>query len=272
MSTKTSTPPVVMVIGGMDPSGGAGLCADIQTLSMLGCHAAPVVTAVTVQDTSSVTGYELVEPEVIRAQVQTVLDDIYPVVIKTGMLVNKEVILVLVEALSNYPEISLIVDPVMSSNMNDALSEHSLIKSIKDDLLPLASLLTPNIPEAIALAGMDTMDSADTCADVIWKANRNCDCLITGTHAESEQVTNRYYRQGKKSREWRWQRLPHEYHGSGCTLASACAAGLAHGLSMEQAIDQAQQHVMESLSAAFKPGKGQYLPYRLCPNLTVEAR
>ncbi len=270
MSNKTASPPVVMVIGGMDPSGGAGLCADIQTLSMLGCHAAPVVTAVTVQDTSAVKGYDLVDPEVIRAQMQAVMEDISPSVIKTGMLVNKEVILGLVEVLLNYPHISLVVDPVMSSNMNDALSEHSLISSIKEDLLPVASLVTPNIPEAIALAAKGDVETADACAAVISNANSNCDCLITGTHADSEQVINRYYRQGKKSKEWCWPRLPYEYHGSGCTLASACAAGLALGLDMEEAVDQAQQHVMKSLSAAFKPGKGQHIPYRLNTNLAVE--
>jgi hydroxymethylpyrimidine/phosphomethylpyrimidine kinase len=154
--------------------------------------------------------------------------------------------------------------------MNDALSEHSLISSIKEYLLPVASLITPNIPEAIALAGKDPQDPADACAAAIWNSNSNCACLITGTHAESEQVINRYYRQGKISREWTWQRLPYEYHGSGCTLASACAAGLAHGLSMEQAVEQAQQHVMKSLSAGFNPGKGQHIPYRLCSNPAVE--
>ncbi len=116
------------------------------------------------------------------------------------------------------------------------------------------------------MAGMDAsdIDDADTCARLIYEKNSSCDCLITGTHAESRQVINRYFRQGKKLKEWAWERLKYEYHGSGCTLASAIAAGVAQGISIEQAVEQAQNYVMKSLINGFKPGKGQHVPYRLC--------
>ncbi len=265
-------PPVVMVIGGMDPSGGAGLCADIQTLSSLGCHAAPVVTALAVQDTSVVKTFELVDVELIRAQMETVFDDISPSVIKTGMLGSRDVISVVADVLKKQPEIQLIVDPVMSSNNDDSLSEHSLSSTIKELLIPIATLISPNIPEAAVLAGKDPLNTvdADDCAALLYDRDSHCDCLITGTHAESRQVINRYYQQGRKKKEWCWERLQFEYHGSGCTLASAIAAGVAHGLKMEQAVDQAQHYVMKCLVSGFKPGQGQHVPYRLCSNLSAK--
>jgi hydroxymethylpyrimidine/phosphomethylpyrimidine kinase len=256
-------PPVVLVIGGMDPSGGAGLCADIQTLSALGCHAAPVVTATTVQDTCAVTSFQPVETSLVEAQMRAVLEDLSPSVVKTGMLANSEIITAVSSILRNYPEIKLIVDPVMSSNNDEQLSEGALIEPLKSLLFPLATILTPNLPEARLLAGENV--SVDDCAARLSDSN----CMITGTHDESTDVINRYYLRGEKRREWTWPRLEYDYHGSGCTLASAIAAGIAHGLQMEQALEQAQEFVINSLQAGFKPGHGQHIPGRLCRDTTV---
>ncbi len=258
MSSKKNRHPVVMIIGGMDPSGGAGLCADIQTLSAFGCHAAPVVTAVTVQNTVSVRDFQAIDATRVRAQMQAVFDDFYPVVVKTGMLANRETVIAVSNFLAEYPEIEIVVDPVMRSNTDVCLSEDSLSRDLKEYLFPLASLITPNLPEACALAEVDA--NADDCAARL----KNVNCLITGTHAESRQVTNRYYRFGKKEKEWHWPRLKFEYHGSGCTLASAIAAGLAHGRDEILVLEQAQQYVIESLQAGFRPGQGQHIPDRLC--------
>ena len=260
MRTRQPAPPVVMVIGGMDPSGGAGLCADIQTLSAMGCHAAPVVTAVTVQDTVEVRSFQAVEASLVEEQMRAVLDDLSPSVVKTGMLANREIISVVSSLLGEFPEIKVITDPVMSSNNNESLSECSLTESLKTLLLPVATIITPNIPEARQLAGKSA--SADDCATLL----SDSDCLITGTHAESSSVINRYYQRGRKLREWSWPRLEFEYHGSGCTLASAIAAGIAHGLEMELALEQAQQFVINSLRAGFRAGHGQHMPDRLCHN------
>lgn len=266
MNKQNICPPVVMVIGGMDPSGGAGLGADIQTLTALGCHAAPVVTAITVQDTSGVKNFQLVEADLIRAQMQAVLDDMKPAVVKTGMLGSRDIVSVVSGMLSQRPDIQIIVDPVLSSNNGESLSEYSLTEAIMELLVPIATLISPNIPEAAALAGKELLDSfdIDECAAVFYDASRDCRCLITGTHADSLQVINRYYRNGRKLRQWTFQRLQGEYHGSGCTLASAIASGIAHGLDMEQALEQAQQFVMDCLEAGFKPGNGQHIPNRLC--------
>ncbi len=255
--TGKATPPVVMVIGGMDPSGGAGLCADIQTLSAMGCHAAPVVTAITDQDTLAVRNFQPLEASLIEAQIRAVLDDLSPSVVKTGMLVTSEIISVVSSLLGKHPEIRIIADPVMSSNNDERLSEDSLIEPLKKLLFPIATIITPNLPEARLLAGDDV--AADECAKLLSDGY----CMITGTHAESANVINRYYQRGRKLREWTWPRLEFEYHGSGCTLASAIAAGIAHGQEMELALEQAQQFVVNSLRSGFRPGQGQHMPNRL---------
>lgn len=276
MDKQKDNPPVVMVIGGMDPSGGAGLCADIQTLTAMGCHAAPVVTALTVQDTAAVTSFQLVDVGLIQAQMKAVLDDMTISAVKTGMLGSREIISVVVSILSRHTDIPLVVDPVISSNNNQSLSEDSLAKSINELLLPIATLITPNIPEAAILAGKKITENvdADEYAALIYSPGDQCEYMITGTHSETTEVVNRYYRQGRLVREWAWHRLQFEYHGSGCTLASAITAGIAHGLEMEQALEQAQQLVIKSLLSGFRPGHGQYIPNRLCalPELNKKTR
>ena len=275
MSKQQKTaPPVVMAVGGMDPSGGAGLCADIQTLSAMGCHAAPVVTAITVQDTAAVMNFQLLDADLIQAQMQAVLNDMSISAVKTGMLGNREIVSVIASVLKWRPDIPLIVDPVITSNSDDRLSEHSLTGSIKELLLPHARLICPNIPEAAILAGKGMTEpvDADECAALLYSPDSQCECMITGTHAESREVINRYYRQGSRVKEWAWQRLQFEYHGSGCTLATAIAAGIAQGKEMEQALDYAQRFVIYSLQSGFKPGHGQHIPNRICAvsELTTE--
>ena len=265
MNKQKFSPPVVMVVGGMDPSGGAGLCADIQTLAAMGCHAAPVVTALTIQDTAAVENFQLVEADLVQAQMQAVLNDMSISAVKTGMLGNRAIVSVISSVLKGRPDIPLIVDPVISSNKNDSLSEDSLTNSFNEFLLPIASLITPNIPEAALLAGKETSSpvDADECAALLYSQDSRCECLITGTHAETSEVINRYYRNGSMLRQWFWPRLQFEYHGSGCTLASAIAAGIARGLVMEQALDQAQRFVINTLQSGFNPGHGQHLPNRM---------
>ena len=274
MNKQEISPPVVMVVGGMDPSGGAGLCADIQTLAAMGCHAAPVVTALTIQDTTAVEKFQLLEADLIQAQMQAVLNDMSISAVKTGMLGNSAIVSVIASVLKGRPDIPLIVDPVISSNKNDSLSEDSLTYSIIQLLLPIASLISPNIPEAALLAGKEASApvDADECAALLYSPDSRCECMITGTHAETSAVINRYYRQGSMLRQWVWPRLQFEYHGSGCTLASAIAAGIAQGLDMEQALDHAQRFVINSLQSGFKPGHGQHLPNRMyaLPELSRE--
>ncbi len=265
MNVSKEHPPVVMVIGGLDPSGGAGLCADIQTLSAMGCHAAPVITAITEQDTIAVRSFQPVEASLVEAQMRAVMKDLSPAVVKTGMLANSEIISAVSSLLKEFPDIRLIVDPVISSNNDEPLSEGLLIESFVDVLFPITTIITPNIPEAQLLAdrGLSASETIDTSVDDCAARLSETDCLITGTHADSSTVINRYYQRGIKVREWSWPRLEYEYHGSGCTLASAIAAATAQGLEMEEALELAQQFVIKSLQSGFKPGHGQHIPDRL---------
>jgi hydroxymethylpyrimidine/phosphomethylpyrimidine kinase len=259
--TASNQPPVVMIIAGNDPTGGAGLCADIQTLAEYGCHALPVISALTVQDTMSVKRFQGVDSVLFQEQMLAVFEDVKPRAVKTGMLANAGIVEVIVNTLENHRDVPIIVDPVIRSNMDDSLSERSLISSIREHLMPLATLITPNIPEVSMLAGKDA--EIDECVRTLGKI----DCLVTGTHDDNEKVINRFYRNGNFQRQWQWPRLQHEYHGSGCTLASAIAAGIALGDDLETSIDHAQDYVMQSLRAAFKPGSGQHIPNRCRKNL-----
>jgi hydroxymethylpyrimidine/phosphomethylpyrimidine kinase len=254
---KKNSIPVVMVVGGLDPCGGAGLVADVQTLAQFGCHAATVMTANTIQDTRSVKSFQPQSARLVREQLEVVFDDLYPTVVKTGMLVNAEIVDALIAVLQKHPQTMLIVDPVISSNVDDSLSEHSLINALRERLLPLATLVTPNIPELSTLTGVQD----DTAAGA--SKLEKCDCLVTGTHRNTEAVINSYYKKGSLYREWTWPRLAHEYHGSGCTLATAIAAGIARGRDLVTSIDAAQQYVFNSLQSAFCPGSGQHIPCRL---------
>lgn len=252
-----NTIPVVMAIGGLDPSGGAGLVADVQTLAHFGCHASTVITATTVQDTTGVKSFQPVSAGLVQEQMAVVFDDMRPQVVKTGMLVNAEIVEAVAAVLQKFPDTLLVVDPVLSSNMDESLSEYSLIDAIRNHLLPRATLILPNIPEVKALSKIDAAN--DVCANELAM----CDCLVTGSHENTPDVINTFYRHGKFEKKWKWPRLEHEFHGSGCTLAAAVAAALAHGKELITAIDIAQQYVYSSLVSAIHPGAGQHIPYRV---------
>jgi len=251
----------VLVIGGNDPVGGAGLCADIQALAGLGCHAAPVVTAVTRQNSCGVSGYMAIDADLIGEQIACVLDDISVAAIKTGMLASSATVERVSALIAEMPGIPLIVDPVLASNMGNKLSERSLVDTMLERLVPLASILTPNIPELQTLAasnGQDNVNPGQLSSDL------DADILLTGTHdKKTEKVINSLHRIGHDVLEWQWNRLPGEYHGSGCTLASALAAGLAHGFDKVSAAEQAQEYTWQALKHGLDAGRCQRLPNRI---------
>ena len=254
----------MLVIGGNDPLGGAGLCADIQALARLGCHAAPIITAVTCQTTCGVRGFSAVTPDLVGEQIACVLEELPVASVKTGMLASPAVVASTVAALSRYPDIPLVVDPVLASNRGDALSEHSLIDALANQLAPRARVLTPNLPELQALIanrGRGAMNAATLSTDI------GVDLLVTGSHdTTTEKVVNRLYRSDEQPVvDWQWERLPGEYHGSGCTLASALAAGLAHGLDLVDAATQAQDFTWQALSQSHVSGQCQHIPNRTSP-------
>lgn len=253
--------PIVLLFGGADPTGGAGLAADVLTVASLGGHPAPVVTAVTAQDTTGVKQYLCTPTELVVAQARAVLEDMPVAAFKTGMLCSAETVSTVAAIVEDYPDIPLVVDPVQASGRtHQALSDEPLEDALRVLLLPRAKLATPNTEEARRLApGGDTLDA---CAQELLSLG--CEyVLITGTHDHTPQVLNRLYGNKRLLDTFAFERLPHSYHGSGCTLAAACAAALAHGLQPVNAVNQALDYTWQTLKHGFRAGMGQHLPHRL---------
>ena len=279
------TPPVVLVFAASDPTGGAGLQADLLTLASLGCHPLTVVTAITVQDTAGVEAVMPIDAEWVADQARALLEDIPVAAFKLGFLGSVEAIAAIAEVISDYPDIPVVMDPVLASGRGDQLADEEMIAAMIGLLLPLTTVLTPNSLEARRLAQEADDDSDDSAEDgngthdgepppqklapdLAECAHRliNVGCeyvLVTGTHEGTPQVVNTLYGSHGPERADRWDRLPGSYHGSGCTLASAIAAHLAGGASMQDAVLGAQEYTWRTLAAGFRPGMGQMIPDRL---------
>ncbi len=258
-------PPVVMVFAASDPSGGAGLQADIMTLSSMGCHPLSVLTAITVQDTAGVEDALAIDADWVSDQARALLEDMSVAAFKIGMLGSIENIATIAEIISDYPDIPLVLDPVLASGRGEELASEDMIAAMRELLLPQTTLLTPNSLEARRLA-LDEADDEDD-PDLAECAHRLVGLgaefvLITGTHEHSPQVVNSLYGESGLIRADAWDRLPGSYHGSGCTLASAIAANLANGLDIAEAVRDAQDYTWQALANGFRPGMGQYLPDR----------
>ena len=252
--------PVVLVFAGNDPTGGAGLQADIETLGSLGCHAAPVVTAITIQDTVGVKHYTPVDTNLVIAQARAVLEDMPVAAIKAGMLGSADNVTALSAIMQDYPEIPLILDPVLASGRGDPLADEALEEALVSLLIPQTALLTPNTLELMRLA--QDSDNIDAAAQELL--SMGCAfVLVTGTHENTPEVVNRLYGNRRLLETFSWERLPHSYHGSGCTLASACAATFAHGFDPIDAVAEAQDFTWHALQAGGRLGMGQHLPDRL---------
>lgn len=258
--------PAVLVFAGTDPTGGAGLQADVLTLASLGCHPLSVVTAITVQDTVGVDDYLPIDAEWIADQARGVLEDIPVAAIKIGMIGSVEAAAAIAEVVSDYPDIPLILDPVLTSGRGDPLANEELIEAIRDLLLPQTTVLTPNSLEARHLA--EDTGSEDDDPDLTECARRLIDLgsefvLITGAHEQGAQVTNTLYNSRGVIHRLNWDRLPGNYHGSGCTLASALACLLAQGQDIAEAAKEAQEYTYQTLRNAYRAGMGQHIPDRL---------
>jgi hydroxymethylpyrimidine/phosphomethylpyrimidine kinase len=259
-------PPIVLVFAASDPSGGAGLQADIMTLSSMGCHPLSVVTAVTIQDTTGVDDVSPIDAEWVADQARCVLEDMPIAAFKIGVLGSVETIAAIAEVVSDYPEIPLVLDPVLASGRGDELASEEMVIAIRELLVPQTTIITPNSLEARRLAIDDANDEDDP--DLAECASRliasGCEyVLVTGTHENTPQVVNTLYGQEGVLRTDSWQRLPGSYHGSGCTLASAIAATIANGLAIGDAVKDAQEYTWQTLKSAFRPGMGQHIPDRL---------
>jgi hydroxymethylpyrimidine/phosphomethylpyrimidine kinase len=259
MNPGANNIPVVLSFAGHDPSGGAGLQADIEAVASQGCHAATVVTALTIQDTQNVTGYTPVESSLVIAQARAILEDMPVAVFKIGMLGNIENAEAVHTILMDYPEIPVVFDPVLASGYGADLGGENLIGVLQSLLLPVTTILTPNGPEARALA--PEADTLDACALALLDHGVDY-VLVTGSHEHTPAVINRLYSGQRLLETFTWERLPHSYHGSGCTLAASIAGLLAQGLEPFTAIHEAQDYTWNTLRNGYRPGLGQHLPHR----------
>ena len=264
MTSKITTPPLVLVFAASDPTAGAGIQADLLTLASLGCHALSALTAITVQDTVGVESVHPVAAEIVERQARTLLEDMRVAAFKVGVLGSVENVLAVAEIVSDYPDIPLIFDPVLTSGRGDDLSGEDVISAMRETLLPQTTLLTPNAPEARRLAESDADDtepSIDVCAQRLIDMGAQY-VLITGTHENTPEVVNTLYGENGVLQRDRWERLPGSYHGSGCTLASAIAGCMAGGAGIEDAVRDAQDYTWQALAHGFRPGMGQFIPDR----------
>ena len=250
-------PPTLLTISGHDPSGGAGVQADIEAATANGCVATSVITCLTVQDTQNLSELVPLESVLVARQARALLADIPVQAIKIGLLGDASIAQVIGTLLSDYPQLPVVLDPVLAAGGGTNLAGQALLDSIRSELLPYTTLITPNSLEARRLTGRDDLDSCAT--DLL---SLGCGAvLITGTHEAEREVSNRLYRSGEKTASL-WPRLPGDYHGSGCTLASSIAAFLARGRPLEEAVLRGQEYTWKTLSHAHQPGRGQSLPDR----------
>ncbi len=257
MNTDSIRPPVVLSFSGHDPSGGAGVQADIETISSHHCHSCSVITALTEQDSHNVRSVLPQPADHFTRQAETLLADITVASIKIGLLASADIALAICEILKQHPQIPVVLDPVLAAGGGQSLSNQKLIETIKQHLLPLCSVITPNSMEAKTLTGLNELHA---CAENLRQLGAE-NILITGAHEQTDTVDN-YFLGPENSETFHWQRLPEEYHGSGCTLASSIAALVAHGLDPFTAIAEAQEYTWNSLAAASAIGHGQYFPNR----------
>jgi hydroxymethylpyrimidine/phosphomethylpyrimidine kinase len=256
-----SPPPVVLAFAASDPTGGAGLQADLLTLASLGCHPLSVLTGLTVQDTRGVESLHAIEPALVERQARHVLEDIPVAAFKLGVLGSARNARIIAAILAEHPRIPVVLDPVLASGRGDALADAASLEALRGVLLPRANILTPNSLEVRRLAGAASDADLAACARELAKLGCKY-VLVTGTHEVGAEVINTLYNANGVVREDRWQRLTGSFHGSGCTLASAIAALLARGMAVEQAVRQAQEYTWKSLAAGFSPGHGQAIPDR----------
>ena len=252
--------PVVLCLSGHDPSGGAGLQADIEALLAQGCHAAPTVTALTVQDTQNVRDFRVLDREWVLAQAQAVIADLPVAAVKLGMLGSVQMVDTVIELMQQLPNTPLVCDPVLRAGGGGALGQDDVGFALRERLLPLALIATPNLPEARLLAELPE-GTAEQCAARLLPHCRNL--LITGGHGDEQEIHNRLYLRDGSQHVFTCPRLPGGYHGSGCTLASALAGRLALGEALLSAVRSALDYTWRTLRDAEQPGKGQYVPRRL---------
>ena len=252
MKLKTS-----LTIAGSDSSGGAGIQADIKTMTACGVYAMSAITALTAQNTTGIFAVSAVAPDFLAAQIDAIFEDIVPDSVKIGMLPSAELVRVTVERLKHYGAKKIVVDPVMVSTSGSTLAQSDAVKAIKTDLFPLAALVTPNIPEAEVLTRTEIKSHADMelAAKKIYE-ECSCPVLLKGGHSVSD--ANDVLYDGKISWFEGERITTNNTHGTGCTLSSAIAAHLAKGYPLDESVGKAKEYISDALSDMLDFGHGSH--------------
>lgn len=250
--------PRALSIAGSDSGGGAGIQADLKTFSALGVYGMTAITAVTVQNTEGVSGYQALAPEIVAEQIRAVVTDIGVDAAKTGMLASAEIVTAVADAIAESPVPNLVVDPVFVSKHGNALLEPDAVGALRERILPLATLVTPNLPEAAGLVGFDvtSRDLMEDAAGAIRAMGARA-VLVKGGHLEGVAKADDVFFDGDRT-EWigaEWIETANT-HGTGCTLSSAIAAYLARGDELLDAVRKGKAFVTEAIRGALPLGRG----------------
>ncbi len=255
---STSTPPNALTIAGSDSGGGAGIQADLKTFAAFGVYGTSAITAVTAQHTRGVTAIQEIELDVIGAQIDAVVDDFGVDAVKTGMLASAPIVSLVADKAQQHGFDVLVVDPVMIAASGARLLQDDAIATITGELIPLATVVTPNVPEAEALSGLrvhdeESMKAAARAIHEMGAAN----VVVKGGHLESSERSDDVLFDGSVFEWYTATRITTtSTHGTGCTFASAIAAGLAHGHSVHRSVGAAKEYVTEAMRSAFPVGSG----------------
>ncbi len=253
--------PVMLSIAGHDPSGGAGIQADLESAAALGVQGLSLISCLTVQDSGNVRRLQPVDSDLIGEQLDCLIEDIPIDALKLGLLGSQETLELIAQRITDGHLPHPVVDPVLAAGGGLSLTGERLIEALRQRLLPLTRLLTPNLPEAQQLSGQQSL--ADAAAALCQSGCQQV--LITGGHNDEASLINRLYDANGLVQEWNWPRLPGRYHGTGCTLSSAIAALLGKGIEPITALQQAQEFTWQSLAEARRIGHHQLTPARHAP-------
>lgn len=252
----------VLSIAGSDSGGGAGIQADIKTISALGCYAATAITAITVQNTIGVEAVHPVPVEIIRGQIEAVLGDIGANAVKIGMLQSAEIVRVVAEMLRKYGIRNVVLDPVMVSTSGHRLIEESAVATLRSELIPMARVITPNIPEAEILLGGERLDCQDALPEAAKKLAHiyNVSVLLKAGHLSEDELTDILYdKEADEVHSMKSKRISTKNtHGTGCTMSSALASYLAKGETLQRAAKGAKDFIAAAIQAGadYEIGRG----------------
>ena len=245
-----------LTIAGSDCSGGAGIQADLKTMTMNGVYAMSAITALTAQNTTGVRAIQESTPDFLKQQIDAVFEDIYPDAVKIGMVASSELIRVIADRLKYYDAKNVVIDPVMVASAGSSLMKQNAVQTLITELLPISTLVTPNIPEAQVLSGMSIQNKADMIAAAKQIGDSyHCAVLLKGGHSIND-ANDLLYADG----ELRWfdgKRIDNpNTHGTGCTLSSAIASNLAKGFTLTESIQRAKDYISGALAAMLDLGEG----------------